>query len=274
MSSIIDSIKTCSESDSEDDKSKEYIIQQNEKENDDEFDEIDEYFGITKENKKVQDNNLEKKVNDEEIIVGIDLGTTNSCIGIWRKKNLEIIPDKYGNRTIPSVVAFTQKSRYVGKEAKKQIELNPENTFYEVKRLIGRKYDDETIVGDMDFLTYDIDHDDKGNVTVKSQLSTSKNIYTPEEISSIILMELKHMAEDYLKRPVNKAVITVPAYFNDAQRQATKDAAEIAGLECIRILNEPTAAALAYGLEKTSMTKDKDMNVLVYDLGGKHSASY
>ena len=237
----------------------------------DEKDEIDAYFNNDLETppKKEEVIKETKETKEEEIIVGIDLGTTNSCIGIWRKKNLEIIPDKYGNRTIPSVVAFTQKSRYVGKEAKKQIELNTENTFYEVKRLIGRKYDDETVVGDMEFLTYGIDQDAKGNVILKSNLvTTKKNTYTPEEISSILLMELKHMAEDYLKRPVNKAVITVPAYFNDAQRQATKDAAEIAGLECVRIINEPTAAALAYGLEKASINKDKDLNVLVYDLGG------
>lgn len=242
---------------------------------DDELD-IDEYFGDKeREDKEGQDSIIELKKSDlekaDEIIVGIDLGTTNSCIGIWRKKNLEIIPDKYGNRTIPSVVAFTQKSRYVGKEAKKQIELNPENTFYEVKRLIGRKYDDETVTGDREFITYEIEKDtidDRNGILLKSNLTGKKNKYTPEEISSIILLELKNMAEEYLKKPVSKAVITVPAYFNDSQRQATKDAATIAGLDCIRIINEPTAAALAYGLEKASLTKDKDMNVLVYDLGG------
>lgn len=235
-----------------------------------EYDEIDLYFNGEKPSKedKVYDN-IEVKVTQpkEEFIVGIDLGTTNSCVAIWRNKNLEIIPDMYGNRTIPSMVAFTKKSKYIGKEAKRQIELNPENTFYEVKRLIGRKYDDDIVIKDLEFITYGVDHDTNNNILLKT--STDNKIYTPEEISSMILIELKNMAQDYLKRPVTKAVITVPAYFNDAQRQATKDAATIAGLECVRIINEPTAAALAYGLEKASMHKDKEITVVVYDLGGK-----
>jgi len=268
MSSIIDKIKN------------EELNELNEE------NEIDEYFYGKKGKKEDSDNSSDSdnaigkgeeediKVNDykdeelEDIIVGIDLGTTNSCVAIWRKNNLEIIPDKHGNRTIPSVVAFTQKSRYVGKEAKKQIEVNTENSFYEVKRLIGRKYDDETVINDKQFITYAIDKDEQDNVVLLSNLSNKKNIHTPEEISSILLMELKHMAEDYLKRPIEKAVITVPAYFNDAQRQATKDAATIAGLDCVRIINEPTSAALAYGLEKASINKDKDLNIIVYDLGG------
>lgn len=222
---------------------------------------IDQYFNSEKEN-------IEEPKSEDEIIVGIDLGTTNSCIGIWRKKNLEIIPDKFGNRTIPSVVAFTSKSKYVGREAKKQIDVNPENTFYEVKRLIGRKYDDDTVVNDMQFLTYTVDKNEQDNVILKTNLKNRKNSYNPEELSAILLLELKYMAEEYLKRPITKAVISVPAYFNDSQRQATKDAALIAGLECVRIINEPTAAALAYGLEKASVCKDKDINVIVYDLGG------
>jgi len=294
MSFIIDSLKNCKDESDNSSEEEDYLPVNTEPinvvdiiepinavDNNDEKDEIDAYFNNDLETPPKKEEIIKETEViklEEEIIVGIDLGTTNSCVGIWRKKNLEIIPDKYGNRTIPSVVAFTQKSRYIGKEAKKQIELNTENTFYEVKRLIGRKYDDETVVGDMEFLTYGIDKDERGNVILKSNLTTTnsinKNTYTPEEISSMLLMELKHMAEDYLKKPVSKAVITVPAYFNDAQRQATKDAAEIAGLECVRIINEPTAAALAYGLEKASINKDKDLNVLVYDLGGKHSASH
>jgi heat shock protein 1/8 len=234
---------------------------------DDEYDEIDAYFNSDKKNDREDNKNNQNTI--EDIIVGIDLGTTNSCVAIWRNKNLEIIPDSYGNRTIPSIVAFTQKSKYIGKEAKKQIELNPENTFYEVKRLIGRKYNDETIINDKEYITYTLDKDEDNNVLLKSNISNGKNTFTPEEISSMILIELKHMAENYLKCPVEKAVITVPAYFNDAQRQATKDAAIIAGLDCVRIINEPTAAALAYGLEKKSINKGKDMNVVVYDLGGK-----
>jgi heat shock protein 1/8 len=254
MSLIIDTINDCSD--------EEYIE--------------DEYYYCQKKDNNIQETepmlDNEVKINDqdldEDIIIGIDLGTTNSCVGIWRKNNLEIIPDKYGNRTIPSVVAFTNKTKYIGREAKKQIEVNTDNTYYEVKRLIGRKYDDETVINDLQFMTYKIDKDEEGNVVLISNLSSRNKTYTPEEISSIILMELKHMAEDYLKRSVNKAVITVPAYFNDSQRQATKDAATIAGLECVRIINEPTAAALAYGLEKSSVSKGKDINVIVYDLGG------
>ncbi len=199
----------------------------------------------------------------EDVIIGIDLGTTNSCVAIWRKNNLEIIPDSYGNRTIPSVVSFTSKSKYVGREAKKQIELNPENSFYEVKRLIGRNYDDENVMNDKEFLSYEIGPDEQNNVVIKPKLPHKKYI-TPEEISSNILTELKHMAEHYLNQEIEKVVVTVPAYFGDAQRQATKDACEIAGLECVRIINEPTAAALAYGFDKRS----GDVNILIYDLGG------
>lgn len=240
-------------------------ILDNEEYSDDE-DVINSYFN-KKENSNLDQNELLDKEN-EDIVVGIDLGTTNSCVAIWRRKNLEIIPDKLGNRTIPSVVAFTERSRYIGRDAKKQIEINVDNTFYEVKRLIGRKFTDETVINDQNFLTYKLDKDDKNGVVISSNLASKKSTYTPEEISSIILMELKYMAEDYLKRKVDKAVITVPAYFNDSQRQATKDAAAIAGLECLRIINEPTAAALAYGLEKKSTYKKDDIYVMVYDLGG------
>ncbi len=202
------------------------------------------------------------------IIVGIDLGTSNSCIAIWRNNNLEIIPDEKGNRVIPSVVAFTNKSKYIGYEAKNQKDLNPENVFYEVKRLMGRKTTDENIKADMKFLTYGIDSDDNQNVMIKCDLTHRKKKYTPEEISSMILIKLKNMASEYLKTEITQAVITVPAYFNDSQRQATKDAAKIAGLECVRIINEPTAASLAYGLEKISFQSNKEHTIVVYDLGG------
>lgn len=204
----------------------------------------------------------------DNVIIGIDLGTTNSCVGIWRNNNLEIIPDKYGNKTIPSVVAFTNNDRYIGLEAKKQIELNPDNTFYEIKRLIGRKYDDIYIQNDKSFFTYDIINDNDNNIHLVTKLNNKKKRYTPEEISAMILSELKNMAESYLKHPIKKVVVTIPAYFNDSQREATRDACIIAGLECVRIINEPTSAALAYGLEKLSLNKETDINVLVYDLGG------
>lgn len=231
---------------------------------------IDEYFGENIPEEVIHEDPIQKD-EKENLVLGIDLGTTNSCVSVWRKNNLEIIPDMFGRRTIPSVVAFTEKSTYIGREAKRQIELNTENTFYEVKRLIGKKIDDTTVINDMEFLTYGVIPDDENNIIIQSNLTSRKSEFTPEEISSYILRELKHMADDYLgpDKGVTKTVITVPAYFNDAQRQATKDAATISGLDCIRIINEPTAAALAYGLEKKSAINDnQDMNVIVYDIGG------
>lgn len=210
------------------------------------------------------------KITKNDIIIGIDLGTTNSSAVVWRNNNYEIIPDEFGNNTIPSIVAFTNKSRYIGQDAKNQTELNPKNVLYEVKRLIGRKITDESVKNDQEFLTYDISGDNEGNILLHTETNSKK--FTPEEASAMILSKLKNMACEYLKKDITKTVITVPAYFNDAQRQATKDAATIAGLDCIRIINEPTAAALAYGLYNRSIQKaqdkDKDINILVYDFGG------
>jgi molecular chaperone DnaK (HSP70) len=194
-------------------------------------------------------------------VLGIDLGTTNSCVSVWRDNNIEIIPDKYGNRTMPSIVAFSNITKYVGIEAKNQTDINPENTIYEVKRLIGRKYNDSCVLGDLPFLTYEIDKTETDEIIIRTN---DNNVYTPEEICSIILSKIKNYAEAYLNEIIQYVVITVPAYFSDAQRQATKDAATIAGLDCIRIINEPTAAALAYGLN----FHDEDKTVIVYDLGG------
>ena len=210
--------------------------------------------------------NSSNQEDKQEYSIGIDLGTTNSCVAIWRNQNLEIIPDSFGNHTIPSIVAFGKKTKFIGREAKNQTEINPENCFYEVKRLIGRKYQDQTVQNDLEFLTYQIGEDDQGNVILKTHEIPTKPIITPEEISAQILVKLKNQAEAYLKQPIRKAVITVPAYFTDAQREATKDAAQIASLEVVRIINEPTAAALAYGLNKNS--QDQDLNILVYDVGG------
>ena len=184
---------------------------------------------------------------ENECIIGIDLGTTNTCVGVWRNECLEIIPDEYGNRTIPSFVAYTNINRYVGIDAKNQKDLNPDNVFYEVKRLIGRKINDPLIVKEREYFSYKIDSDDSDNIILVSNIQNKKS-FTVEEISAAILTKAKIMASHYLKKKVTKCVITIPAYFNDGQRQATKDAAKIAGLECIRIINEPTAAALAYGL--------------------------
>ncbi len=187
-------------------------------------------------------------------IIGIDLGTTNSCCAVWRNNAVEIIPDSMTKqRTIPSVVSFTNISRYVGQEAKNQLDLNPDNSIYEVKRLIGLKYSE--IIDELEFITYKVKPDENDNIIINDK-------YTPEEISSHILSKIKIMASEYLGVNVCKAVISVPANFNDSQRQATKDAAQIAGLECIRIIHEPTAAALAYGSNSTNM------NVIIYDFGG------
>ena len=225
---------------------------------------------MNKESKELEDyinSCLRIDEQKEDYVIGIDLGTTNSCVGIWRNNNLEIIPDENGNNTIPSFVGYTKINRYVGLEAKNQKELNPKNVFYEFKRLIGRKIDDISVTNDKEFFNYDLVSDDANNVNVITEFGLQ---ITPEELSSIILSKLREMASKYLKCDIKKAVITVPAYFNDGQRQATKDAARIAGLECLRIINEPTSAALTYGLLNKSISKklNESINVIVYDLGG------
>jgi len=210
---------------------------------------------------------------DEDFVVGIDLGTTNSCVGIWRNNNLEIIPDEYGHRTIPSFIAYTNINKYVGQDAKNQLDLNPENVYYEIKRLIGRKSDDDIVKKEQKYLSYKISGDEtiNNNIRLVSSIQNNK-LFTPEELQASILQKLKHMASSYLKKQITKAVITIPAYFNDGQRQATKDAATIAGLECVRMINEPTAAGLAYGLMKREHKNTDDgidsSTILVYDFGG------
>lgn len=220
----------------------------------------------------VDNSESNEKTDNIEYVIGIDLGTSNSCCGIWRNGKFEIIPDEYGNRTIPSIVAYSDNSVHVGNDAKN---LNcgklSKNLFYEMKRLIGKKIDDKTVINDKKFITYDIDCDNNKNirVIVHNEKTNEKKFVSPEELSSYILIKLKNMASEYLKCPVKKAVISVPAYFNDIQRQATRNAATIAGLECIRIISEPIASALAFGLNKLSKKTEKnDLNVLVYDLGG------
>lgn len=189
-------------------------------------------------------------------IIGIDLGTTNTCVAIWRNGGVEVIPTKTGKRTLPSVVAYTKCQRYIGDDAKNQRELNPQNVFFEVKRLIGRKMNDPIVQNELEFFPYKIIGDKYNNINLVPDLDNDK-IYTPEEISAAILSEAKQMATAYLGHTVTKCIITVPANFNDGQRQATKDAAEIAGLECIRVINEPVSAALAYGLYQRSQYEYK-----------------
>jgi heat shock protein 5 len=195
-------------------------------------------------------------------VIGIDLGTTYSCVGIYRNGRVEIIPNELGNRITPSVVSFTEEERLIGEAAKNQATINPTRTVYDVKRLIGRRYSDTTVQHDKKYLPYDIvDKDSKPYI--KAVVGGETKIFAPEEISAMILVKMKEIAETYLGTKVKNAVVTVPAYFNDAQRQATKDAGVIAGLNVIRIVNEPTAAAIAYGLDKK-----EEKNIMVFDLGG------
>ena len=193
-------------------------------------------------------------------VIGIDLGTTNSCVSIMDGSKPKVIENAEGTRTTPSIVAFTaEEERLVGQSAKRQGVTNPENTLFAIKRLIGRTFDDPTTKKDIEMVPYNIVKADNGDAWVKA----GKNKYSPSQISAFILQKMKETAESYLGEPVTEAVITVPAYFNDAQRQATKDAGKIAGLDVLRIINEPTAAALAYGLEK-----EEGHTIAVYDLGG------
>jgi len=197
--------------------------------------------------------------------LGIDLGTTYSCVAVWQNNRTEVLANDQGNRTTPSYVAFTDSERLIGDAAKNQAAMNPENTIYDAKRLIGRKFDDENLQKDKKLLSYDIIKDDGGKPLIEVSYKCEKKTFTPEEISSMILTKMKETGESYLGGTVKDAVITVPAYFNDSQRQATKDAGAIAGLNVLRVINEPTAAAIAYGLDKV---KGKESNVLIFDLGG------
>ena len=195
-------------------------------------------------------------------IVGIDLGTTNSVVAVMEGGEPTVISTSEGGRLTPSIVAFNKNGeRLVGQTAKRQATINPENTIFSVKRFIGRHFDDAETTADRQRLPYAIEKGDQNDIRVV--VPVKNRSYTPQEISAMILGKLKKDAEDYLGEPVTKAVITVPAYFNDSQRQATKDAGHIAGLEVLRIINEPTAAALAYGMDT-----DKDETILVFDLGG------
>tara|TARA_B100001996_G_scaffold49443_1_gene35431 strand:- start:7487 stop:9406 length:1920 start_codon:yes stop_codon:yes gene_type:complete len=192
-------------------------------------------------------------------VIGIDLGTTNSCVALMDGKDPKVIENSEGARTTPSVVGFTDDERLAGQAAKRQAVTNPENTLFAVKRLIGRRIDDPMVEKDKDMVPYSIVDEGNGD----AWLEVNKQKYSPSQISAFILQKMKETAEDYLGDPVTQAVITVPAYFNDAQRQATKDAGKIAGLEVLRIINEPTAAALAYGLDK-----EGGKTIAVFDLGG------
>lgn len=195
-------------------------------------------------------------------VIGIDLGTTYSCVGIFKNGRVEIIPNDQGNRITPSYVAFSGDERLIGEAAKNQATINPSQTLFDVKRLIGRRFHDSTVQKDLKLLPYQV-VEESGKPMIGVSVKGDEKVMSPEEISAMVLTRMKETAENYLGQEVKHAVITVPAYFNDAQRQATKDAGMIAGLNVLRIINEPTAAAIAYGLDKKS-----EKNVLVFDLGG------
>ncbi|GME78568.1 unnamed protein product [[Candida] boidinii] len=196
--------------------------------------------------------------------IGIDLGTTYSCVATY-DSNVEIIANEQGNRVTPSFVAFTPEERLIGDAAKNQAALNPKNTVFDAKRLIGRAFSEESVQKDIKTWPFKV-VDDNGNPKIEVEYLEETKTFSPQEISSMVLTKMKEIAEAKIGQTVEKAVITVPAYFNDAQRQATKDAGAIAGLNVLRIINEPTAAAIAYGLGAGKSEKEK--HILIFDLGG------
>merc|ERR1712048_1256988 len=208
------------------------------------------------------DDEAEGEGEDVGMVIGIDLGTTYSCVGIYENGKVEIIANDQGNRTTPSYVAFTEEERLIGDAAKNQVARNPENTIFDAKRLIGRSFNDSQVQSDMKHWPFSV-ISKNGKPYLKVEYKGQTKEFLPEEVSSMVLTKMKEVAESYTGKTVKNAVITVPAYFNDSQRQSTKDAGTIAGLNVLRIINEPTAAAIAYGLDKKA-----EQNILVYDLGG------
>lgn len=208
---------------------------------------------------------ISKVLNIMSTCIGIDLGTTYSCVGVWQNNNVEIIANDQGNRTTPSYVAFNENERLLGNAAKSQCTQNPTNTVFDAKRLIGRNFNDPLVQSDIKHFPYKVVANKDGKPAIKVDYKGEEKVFQPEEISSMVLIKMKEVAEGFIGSKITDAVVTVPAYFNDAQRQATKDAGVIAGLNVLRIINEPTAAAIAYGLDKKGKG---EKNILIYDLGG------
>jgi L1 cell adhesion molecule like protein len=207
-------------------------------------------------------------MKNTDIAIGIDLGTTYSCVAVWMNERVEIIANDQGNRTTPSYVAFDESERLIGEAAKIQFARNPKNTVFDAKRFIGRRFDEASVQSDMKHMPVTIKSDGNGKPKFELEAYGEMKSFYPEEISAMVLGKLKQTAESFLGQTVKNAVITVPAYFNDAQRQATKDAGAIAGLNVLRIINEPTAAAIAYGLDKISQNSGTEKRVLIFDFGG------
>ncbi len=203
---------------------------------------------------------------EDNIGIGIDLGTTTSCVAVWIGDRVEVIPDhQTGSRIIPSYVSFTNEEKLVGDASKNVSTMYPKSTLYDIKRLIGRKFDDPHVQADRKLWSFDVNADENNKPVINVDYKGENKKFYPEEISAMVLARLKETAEAYVGHPIKKAVVTVPAYFNDSQRQATKDACTISGMECLRIINEPTAAAIAYGLDKKT---DKESTILIFDEGG------
>lgn len=205
-------------------------------------------------------------MSTKKVAFGIDLGTCYSCVGVWQNGRVEIIANDQGNRVTPSIVAFTDTERLIGDAAKNQASSNPKNTVSDAKRLIGRKYSEKIVQEDRKLWTFDVVDDGKDKPQVKVDFKGEEKNFYPEEISAMVLQKMKETVEAYVGQEVSDCVITVPAYFGDSQRQATKDAGRIAGLNVLRIINEPTAAAIAYGMDNMST---KERNILIFDLGGE-----
>jgi len=198
--------------------------------------------------------------------IGIDLGTTTSCVAVWKNNQVEIIANEHGLRTTPSYVSFSESERLIGDAAKNQMSSNPKNTVFDAKRLIGRKFDDPVVKTVASHAPYSVSGDENGKIRIGVMYKGEEKKYLPEEISAMVLIKMKQTAEAYLGESVHDSVITCPSYFSDAQRQATKDSAAIAGLNVLRLINEPTASSLAYGLDKKS---SGEQHIIVFDCGGK-----